>query len=93
MILDTNALSAFAEGMPPVVQHIASADELHVPAIVLGEIGQSRALLCAREREVTIVQFEHKITKKPRFSSAKTKNLGYLRFLVFKEKSKDFNRR
>src|SRR4030095_2641496 len=37
MILDTNALSAFAEGMPPVVQHIASADELHVPAIVLGE--------------------------------------------------------
>jgi tRNA(fMet)-specific endonuclease VapC len=37
MILDTNALSAFAEGMPPVVQHIASADELHVPVIVLGE--------------------------------------------------------
>ena len=37
MILDTNALSAFAEGMPPVVQQIATADELHVPVIVLGE--------------------------------------------------------
>ena len=56
-------------------------------------LGESRARLCAREREVTIFQFEHKITKKPRFCSAKTKNLGYLRFLMFKEKSEDFNRR
>jgi len=37
MILDTNALSAFADGVPPVVQQIAVADELHVPVIVLGE--------------------------------------------------------
>jgi len=37
MILDTNALSAFADGVPPVVQQIAIADELHVPVIVLGE--------------------------------------------------------
>ena len=37
MILDTNALSAFADGVAPVVQQIASADELHVPVIVLGE--------------------------------------------------------
>ena len=37
MILDTNALSAFADGVAPVVQKIAAADELHIPAIVLGE--------------------------------------------------------
>src|SRR5499427_1856916 len=37
MILDTNALSAFADGVPPVVQQIAAADEVHVPVIVLGE--------------------------------------------------------
>ena len=37
MILDTNALSAFADGMPSVVQQIAAADELHIPVIVLGE--------------------------------------------------------
>src|SRR5438093_10451414 len=37
MILDTNALSAFADGVPPVVQQVANADELHVPVIVLGE--------------------------------------------------------
>lgn len=37
MILDTNALSAFAEDVPGVVDQIARADELHVPVIVLGE--------------------------------------------------------
>lgn len=37
MILDTNALSAFADGVSAVVQQIAAADELHVPVIVLGE--------------------------------------------------------
>ena len=37
MILDTNALSAFADGVTPVVQQIATADELHIPVIVLGE--------------------------------------------------------
>ena len=37
MIVDTNALSAFADGVPPVVQQVATADELHVPVIVLGE--------------------------------------------------------
>jgi len=37
VILDTNALSAFADGVAAVVQHIATADELHVPVIVLGE--------------------------------------------------------
>jgi predicted nucleic acid-binding protein len=37
MILDTNALSAFADDVRPVVQLIGAADELHVPAIVLGE--------------------------------------------------------
>ena len=37
MILDTNALSAFADGVPPVLQQIAAADELHIPVIVLGE--------------------------------------------------------
>jgi tRNA(fMet)-specific endonuclease VapC len=37
MILDTNALSAFAEGVAPVLHQIAAADELHVPVIVMGE--------------------------------------------------------
>ena len=37
MILDTNALSAFADDVPPVVQQIATAEELHIPVIVLGE--------------------------------------------------------
>ena len=37
MILDTNALSAYADGVPRVVQRIAAADELHIPVIVLGE--------------------------------------------------------
>src|SRR5438445_69543 len=37
MILDTNALSAFADGVTPVVQQIAAGDELHIPVIVLGE--------------------------------------------------------
>jgi predicted nucleic acid-binding protein len=37
MILDTNALSAFADGVHAVVQQIGTADELHVSVIVLGE--------------------------------------------------------
>lgn len=37
MILDTNALSAFADGVPQVVQQVGTAEDLHVPAIVLGE--------------------------------------------------------
>jgi predicted nucleic acid-binding protein len=37
MILDTNALSAFADGVSSVVQQVADADELHVPVIVLAE--------------------------------------------------------
>ena len=46
MILDTNALSAWAEGHPEVQSPLRSADQLVVPAIVLGEyyfgIRQSR---------------------------------------------------
>lgn len=37
MILDTNALSAFADGSEAVVEQIARARTLAVPAIVLGE--------------------------------------------------------
>jgi tRNA(fMet)-specific endonuclease VapC len=37
MILDTNALSAFADGVPAVVQQLAAADEIFLPVIVLGE--------------------------------------------------------
>jgi predicted nucleic acid-binding protein len=37
MILDTNALSAFADGIPGAVTQIQEADELHLPVIVLGE--------------------------------------------------------
>ncbi len=47
MILDTNALSAFADNVAGAVAQIATADELHVPVIVLGEyrfgIATSRA--------------------------------------------------
>ncbi len=46
MILDTNAVSAWAEGHPGVQSPLRSADRLVVPAIVLGEyyfgIRQSR---------------------------------------------------
>ncbi len=46
MILDTNALSAWAEGLPPVESPLRSARRLVVPSIVLGEyyfgIRQSR---------------------------------------------------
>jgi len=37
MILDTNALSAFADDVPGAVGQIGTAGELYVPAIVLGE--------------------------------------------------------
>jgi tRNA(fMet)-specific endonuclease VapC len=37
MILDTNALSAFADDVLTVVQHVSAADELYLPVIVLGE--------------------------------------------------------
>ena len=46
MILDTNALSATAEGVPAILRALSRADELLLPAIVLGEyrygIAQSR---------------------------------------------------
>ena len=46
MILDTNALSAAADGEPAVVALLANADQVAVPVIVLGEyrygIAQSR---------------------------------------------------
>jgi predicted nucleic acid-binding protein len=37
MILDTNALSAFADDVRGVVEQIGRAEELYVPTIVLGE--------------------------------------------------------
>ena len=37
MILDTNGLSAFADGDPAIEMIIRDADELFLPAIVLGE--------------------------------------------------------
>ena len=46
MILDTNALSAAADGEPGAVEILSSAERIAVPVIVLGEyrlgIGQSR---------------------------------------------------
>ena len=46
MILDTNALSAWSEGLAAIETHLRSADRLVVPSIVLGEyyfgIRQSR---------------------------------------------------
>jgi len=47
MILDTNALSAAAEGDPAVVTLLSRTERLAIPVIVLGEyrhgIGQSRS--------------------------------------------------
>ena len=37
MILDTNAVSAFFEGVPAVCEAVGKADALWVPSIVLGE--------------------------------------------------------
>jgi len=37
VILDTNALSAWADGLPSARPHLASASRLFVPVIVLGE--------------------------------------------------------
>ena len=48
MILDTNALSAFADDIRLVVQQIATADELHIPVIVLGEYRFGIATSCRR---------------------------------------------
>lgn len=46
MILDTNALSAVADGEPQAMDVVAGADRIAVPAVVLGEyrlgIAQSR---------------------------------------------------
>jgi tRNA(fMet)-specific endonuclease VapC len=46
MILDTNALSAAAHHDPAIIAHLAHADQLAIPVIVLGEyrygIAQSR---------------------------------------------------
>lgn len=46
MILDTNALSAFADEDPAILTFIAQAEQLAIPVIVLGEyrygIAQSR---------------------------------------------------
>jgi tRNA(fMet)-specific endonuclease VapC len=46
LVLDTNALSALAEGEPKAVKACTSADEIAIPVIVLGEyrfgISQSR---------------------------------------------------
>lgn len=46
MILDTNALSAAADGDPAIVTHLEQADQVAIPVIVLGEyrygIAQSR---------------------------------------------------
>jgi tRNA(fMet)-specific endonuclease VapC len=47
MIVDTNALSAAADGDPAVIALLADADEVAIPVIVLGEyrygIAQSRS--------------------------------------------------
>ncbi len=46
MILDTNALSATADGSPAVIALLAAAEQIAIPVIVLGEyrygIAQSR---------------------------------------------------
>lgn len=49
MILDTNALSAFAEGNQKVREAIADADGPYLPVIVIGEY--RFGLLSSRDRE------------------------------------------
>jgi tRNA(fMet)-specific endonuclease VapC len=38
LIVDTNAYGAFLEGNPQAVAALASASEVHIPLIVLGEL-------------------------------------------------------
>jgi predicted nucleic acid-binding protein len=49
LILDTNALSAFAEGTPSVGEKIARAPGPYLPVIVVGEY--RFGLLAARDRD------------------------------------------
>jgi len=39
VIVDTNALSAFADGSPLALAALKKADEVGIPVIVLGEFG------------------------------------------------------
>lgn len=55
MILDTNAVSAFFDGVPEVVNEVEQAVRLFVPAIVIGEY--LYGLLSSRERAEREVRF------------------------------------
>jgi tRNA(fMet)-specific endonuclease VapC len=50
LILDTNALSAFADGVPPVVAAVEKARHLSIPIVVLGEYRYGIALSRHRRR-------------------------------------------
>jgi tRNA(fMet)-specific endonuclease VapC len=56
MIIDTNALSAFAEGHPRIRERISGAAGPYLPVIVLGEY--RFGLLNARERQKRLAWLE-----------------------------------
>lgn len=53
MILDTNALSAFADNDPAIVPHVQRADALYIPVVVLGEYRYGVARSKQRPRHET----------------------------------------
>jgi tRNA(fMet)-specific endonuclease VapC len=55
VILDTNAVSAFFDGVPEVVNEVDQATSLYVPVVVIGEY--LYGLLSSRERAEREVRF------------------------------------
>ncbi|MEO5923100.1 MAG: type II toxin-antitoxin system VapC family toxin [Bryobacteraceae bacterium] len=66
MILDTNALSAYADGVPAVVAMVDAAPSVEVPVIALGEyafgIEGSRRAVAYREWLVEFVEVSRVLT-------------------------------
>ena len=52
MILDTNALSAFLDGIPSVVSQLGKAETVHLPVVVMGEYRYG--LRGARKEPITL---------------------------------------
>ena len=66
MILDTNGLSAFFDGIESVVSLIAEADAIHLPVIVIGEYRYGlRSSRLRKQRESELIEFAECCTVLP----------------------------
>ena len=66
MILDTNGLSAFFDGIPAVVSELARAETVHLPVIVMGEYRFGlRGSRLRKQREPTLMEFARSCTVLP----------------------------